>query len=172
MGQLVRIMLLTSVLVVTGALVAVAQPPAPSKPKAAAASQHKLVLPDQVKWGPAPPALPPGAQMAVLDGDPTKPGLFTIRLKFADGWSVAPHWHPTDEHVVVLSGTFAVGVGDKADAANTHAMTTGSFAKMPARVPHYASAKGETTIQIYGTGPFVLNYVNPADDPRKKTGTK
>jgi quercetin dioxygenase-like cupin family protein len=173
MGKFVRIALLTSVLMASGTLIAAqTQPPAPAQPKAAAASQHKLVLPDQVKWGQAPPALPPGAQMAVLDGDPTKPGLFTIRLKFADGWSVAPHWHPTSEHVVVLSGTFSVGVGDKADAANMHAMTTGSFAKMPARVRHYASAKGETTIQIYGTGPFVLNYVNPADDPRTKTGTK
>ena len=173
MSKLVRIMVLASVLVLSGALSAVAQPPAPSKPKPApAASSHKMVAPDQMKWGPAPPALPPGAQMAVLDGDPTKPGLFTIRLKFPDGWSVAPHWHPTDEHVVVLSGTFAVGVGDKADAANMHAMSAGSFAKMPRRVHHYGTAKGETTIHIYGTGPFVLNYVNPADDPRKKAGTK
>ena len=74
MGQFVRIMLLTSVLVVTGALVAVAQPPAPSKPKPApAASSHKMITPDQIKWGPAPPSLPPGAQLAVLDGDPASP---------------------------------------------------------------------------------------------------
>ena len=86
MGQFVRIMLLTSVLVVTGALVAVAQPPAPSKPKPAAAGQQPQDDHTRsVKWGPAPPALPPGAQMAVLDGDPSKPGLFTIRAKFPDG---------------------------------------------------------------------------------------
>ena len=118
MGQLVRIMLLTSVLVVTGALVAVAQPPAPSKPKPApAASSHKMITPDQIKWGPAPPSLPPGAQWPCSMATRPSPACSRSGGNFADGWSVAPHWHPTDEHVVVLSGTFAVGVGDKADAA-------------------------------------------------------
>ena len=132
MGQLVRIMLLTSVLVVTGALVAVAQPPAPSKPKPApAASSHKMITPDQIKWGPAPPSLPPGAQLAVLDGDPAKPGSFTIRGKFPDGYVVPPHWHPTDEHVVVISGTLMMGTGDKAEPSAMHALAAGSFSRVP-----------------------------------------
>jgi quercetin dioxygenase-like cupin family protein len=173
MGQFLRIMLLTSVLVVTGALVAVAQPPAPSKPKPApAASGHKMVTPDQVKWGPAPPSLPPGAQLAVLDGDPGKTGFFTIRGKFPDGYVVPPHWHPTDEHVVVLSGTLMMGTGDKAEPSAMHALPSGSFSRIPKTVHHFVQAKGETIIQVSGMGPFVVNYVNPSDDPRKKSGTE
>ena len=185
MRKLLRIMLVTSVVLVPGAPIAAAQTAAPAKPQpkaaapatgqhkaaAPATSQHKMVLPDQVQWGPAPPSLPPGAQMAVLDGDPSKPGMFTIRARFPVGWAVPAHCHPTDEHVVVFSGTFMVGLGDKADPAKMHPLTAGSFAKMPRRVNHFASAKGETILQIYGAGPFVLNYVNPADDPRKKTET-
>jgi hypothetical protein len=96
MNKLLRIMLLTSAVLVSGALMAAAQTTAPAKPQpkaaAPAASQHTVVLPDQVQWGPAPPSLPPGAQMAVLDGDPNKPGMFTIRAKFPDGWAVPAHW--------------------------------------------------------------------------------
>ena len=173
MRQFVRIMLLTSVLVVTGALVAVAQPPAPSKPKPApAASSHKMITPDQIKWGPAPPSLPPGAQLAVLDGDPGKPGSFTIRGKFPDGYVVPPHWHPTDEHVVVLSGTLMMGTGDKAEPSAMHALAAGSFSRIPKTMHHFVQAKGETIIQVSGMGPFIVNYVNPSDDPRKKAGTK
>ena len=168
MGQLVRIMLLTSVLVVTGALVAVAQPPAPSKPKPGpAASSHKMITPDQIKWGPAPPSLPPGAQLAVLDGDPGKPGSFTIRGKFPDGYVVPPHWHPTDERLTVIQGTLGMGLGEKFDPAAGREMPAGSYALMPQGTRHFVWAKGETIIQVSGTGPFVVNYVNPADDPRK-----
>jgi quercetin dioxygenase-like cupin family protein len=173
MGQLVRIMLLTSVLVVTGALVAVAQPPAQSKPQpATAAGSHKMITPDQIKWGPAPPSLPPGAQLAVLDGDPAKPGSFTIRGKFPDGYVVPPHWHPTDEHVVVISGTLMMGTGDKAEPSAMHALAAGSFSRIPKTMHHFVQAKGETIIQVSGMGPFVVNYVNPSDDPRKKSGTE
>jgi hypothetical protein len=165
-----RILLLSGLLVCVAALISAAQTKPSAKPQGAAtASQHTIVTPDQIKWGPAPPALPAGAQMAVLSGDPSKPGSFTIRAKFPDGYAVAPHWHPTDEHLVVIAGTFMLGVGDKADASSAHAMPVGTFAKMPRGVHHYARAKGETIIQVYGMGPFVVNYVNPSDDPRKKT---
>jgi quercetin dioxygenase-like cupin family protein len=151
---------------------AVAQPPAPAKPKSApaavAASGHKMVTPDQIKWGPAPDALPAGAQVSVLDGDPTKPGMFTIRAKFADGYVVPPHWHPTAEHVVVISGTLLMGTGDKAEPSAMHPLPAGSFSKIPAKVHHFVQAKGETVVHITGTGPFVVNYVNASDDPRKK----
>ena len=134
---------------------------------------HVVITPDQLKWGPPPPALPPGAQVAVLDGDPAQAGVpFAIRIKFPDGYKVAPHWHPTDENVVVLSGTFMVGLGDKMDIAAMHTMAAGSYTKMPQRTNHYAMAKGETVIQLYGVGPFQVTYVNPDDDPRKKSASQ
>ena len=130
---------------------------------------HIMLTPDQLQWGPAPPALPAGAQLAVLAGDPSKAGVpFTIRAKFPDGYKVPPHWHPEDENVVVLEGTLVMGMGDKIDPAAQHEMTAGSFASMPKGAHHVAWAKGETVIQVYGIGPFAITYVNPADDPRKK----
>lgn len=130
---------------------------------------HILLSPDQIKWGPAPPSLPAGAQLAVPEGNPMKAGApFTIRAKFPDGYKVPPHWHPTDEKVTVLQGSFGMGLGEKFDPAAGHEMPTGSFALMPKGVRHYAWAIGETVVQVSGTGPFEVNYVNPADDPRKK----
>ena len=139
----------------------------------AAQSAHTMVNADQTKWGPAPPALPPGAQMAVLDGDPSQAGVaFTIRAKFPNGYKVPPHWHPTDEHVTVLKGVFMVGLGEKFSEAGAHELREGGYAKMPKEVRHYAWAKGETTIQVHGIGPFEVTYVNPADDPRNKAKSK
>ena len=134
-----------------------------------AVQDHVMVTPDQVKWGPGPPALPPGAQMALLDGDPSKAGaLFTIRAKMPDGYKVPPHWHPTDENVTVLQGTFMMGLGEKFDPAKAHAMKAGSFARMPKEARHFAMAKGETLIQVHAIGPFEVTYVNASDDPRNK----
>ena len=144
-------------------------PAAPAAQKAAPAASHVMIDAAQVKWGPAPPSLPPGAQMAVLDGDPSKPGTFTVRAKFPDGYVVPPHWHPTTENLVILSGTLMVGMGDKIDEGSMHALTAGGYSKMPAKTRHYVRTKGETTLQIYSTGPFEVTYVNPKDDPRKKT---
>ncbi len=148
-----------------------AQAPAKAdKPAASAPAAHVLLNPGDMKWGPAPPVLPAGAQVAVLDGDPFKPGFFTIRLKFPDGYKIPAHWHPTDENIVVVQGTFRAGMGDAFSEAGLHDFTVGSFVKMPMRMRHFATAKGEVIVQIYGPGPFVINYVNPADDPSKKTG--
>jgi mannose-6-phosphate isomerase-like protein (cupin superfamily) len=145
-----------------------AQAPAEKKPAPKPAGKHVMVMPDQLNWGTAPPALPAGAQVAVLDGDPAKAGMFSIRIKMPDGYTVQPHWHPTDEHLVILSGSLSVGVGDKFDDSSMHALTAGAFTKMPRRMHHYVRAKGETIFQLYAMGPFVLNYVNPEDDPRRK----
>jgi hypothetical protein len=134
-----------------------------------ATAQHAAMAPGEMKWGPAPPALPAGAQATVLDGDPGKAGPFTLRLKLPDGFKVPPHWHPTDENLVVIQGLFRLGTGDKLDAASAKDLPVGSYAHMPKETHHFAFAKGETIVQVYGTGPFVLNYVNPADDPRKAT---
>ncbi len=116
----------------------------------------------------APPSFPAGAQMAVLSGDPSKAGPFTIRAKFPDGYKIMPHWHPTDENVTVLEGSFAMGTGEKFDQSAAHEMTVGSFVRMPKGTRHYAWAKGETVIQVHADGPFVITYVNPNDDPRKQ----
>jgi hypothetical protein len=129
---------------------------------------HVLVTPDQIKWGPAPPSLPAGAELAVLEGDPSKPGVpFTFRGRFPDGYKVMPHWHPTDERLVVLQGSLGMGLGNKFDPSAGHELPTGSYASMPKGLRHYAWAIGETVIQVSGIGPFKVNYVNAADDPRK-----
>lgn len=130
---------------------------------------HVTVTPDTVKWAPASPALPPGAQAAVLDGDPSQPGKpFALRLKLPDGYRVAAHWHPADENLVVLQGTLLIGVGDKLDEQAFKPLPVGAFARMPAKTNHFAGAKGETIFHLYGVGPFEVTYVNPNDDPRKK----
>lgn len=133
---------------------------------------HIALTAAEVKWGPAPPSLPKGAQIAVISGNPGQSGPFAIRLKFPAGFKIAPHWHPTDEHVTVLSGTIGFGMGDKFDAAAMKVLSAGSYAMMPAEMRHFARAKTTTIVQVHGTGPFVLNYVNPADDPSKANPTK
>jgi quercetin dioxygenase-like cupin family protein len=137
--------------------------------QAPAAPAHAGMLPAEIKWGPAPPSLPPGAQAAVLAGDPGKEGLFVIRVKFPAGYKVPPHWHPVDEYVTVLSGTLQFGMGDKVDAASMRSLTAGSFITAEKEMRHYAQAKGPTVIQISAMGPFAITYVNQADDPRNKT---
>jgi quercetin dioxygenase-like cupin family protein len=129
---------------------------------------HVLLSPDAIKWGPAPPSLPAGAKAAVLTGDPSKAGPYVIRVKMPDGYKVPPHWHPTDENVTVLQGTLMVGKGDKLTAAASEALPAGSFMRMPKEMRHFAWAKGETILQVHGIGPVEFNYVNAADDPRKK----
>jgi len=119
--------------------------------------------PDAVKWTP----LAPGIQISALAGDSSKSGPYTLRLKFSDAARVAPHWHPEDESVTVLQGTFLAGMGEKYDAASLHEFPTGSFILMPKEMRHFAAARGETIVQLHGNGPFVINYVNPADDPSK-----
>ena len=134
-----------------------------------AAMEHKdhvVLQADAIQWGPAPPVLPAGAQAAVLYGDPSKDGPFTIRLSAGDGYKVPPHFHPTAENVTVISGTFHVGTGDTLDTAKATALTAGGFVSLPAGMHHYAWMEGPTVVQVHGIGPFALTYVNPADDPR------
>ncbi|HLQ22806.1 MAG TPA: cupin domain-containing protein [Gemmatimonadales bacterium] len=130
-------------------------------------SSHVMSTAAELKWGEAPPALPKGAKLVVLSGDPGKAGPFAVRLRMPAGYRIAPHWHPTDEHVTVLSGTFSMGMGEKFDAKALKALPAGGYAMMPAEARHYAMTRGGATVQVHGTGPLVLNYVNPADDPSK-----
>lgn len=127
---------------------------------------QNAMTPNEIKWGPAPPSVQPGAQMAVLEGDPSaSTGDFTVRIKMPDGYKIAPHWHPKRENVTVLSGTLKVGMGDKWDDAKLMSFAAGSFAYMDPEMHHYAAAAGNTVIQIHGMSPLQINYVDPKDDP-------
>jgi quercetin dioxygenase-like cupin family protein len=118
-------------------------------------------------WGPVPPFFKAGAQFAVYQGDPSKDGVYTVRLKLPAGYVIPPHFHPTDEHVTVVSGHFMLGMGDKVDRANSQTLTAGGFITAPAQAHHWAMATDEVVVQVHGMGPFLITYVNPADDPRK-----
>ncbi len=130
------------------------------------ADVSKQVTPQEIVWEAGPPSLPPGAQRAVLYGDPGKAGPFALRLKFPDGYRVPPHTHPGTEVVTVISGVFKFGMGEKGDKAKTKDFPAGSFVVVEPGMAHYAFAGGETVVQINSIGPWAVNYVNPADDPR------
>ena len=130
---------------------------------------HKIVAPQEIEWRPAPAVLPPGAEAAVLFGDPSKEGFFALRLKLPEGYSVPPHTHPVDEVVTVISGTFALGMGETADQSKAQFLPAGSFFALAPGTPHYVFIDEETVIQISTIGPWGLTYVNPEDDPRPKS---
>jgi quercetin dioxygenase-like cupin family protein len=122
----------------------------------------------ELKWAPAPPVFPKGATMAVVSGDPSKEGMFTIQLSMPDGYRIAPHFHPTDESVEIVKGTFFVGMGDTFDESKLKEMKPGEKGSIAATMHHYAKARGATVVSVTAMGPFVLTYVNPADDPQKQ----
>ena len=125
--------------------------------------------PEQMKFGPPPPFIPPGALVAVLEGDPgASSGDYTIRVKMPAGYKIAPHWHPKRENVTVISGSFKVGMGDQFEAGKMTTFPAGSFAYLDPDMHHYAIAAGATSIQVHGMWPLQFNYINPADDPSKK----
>ncbi|HTK30102.1 MAG TPA: cupin domain-containing protein [Vicinamibacterales bacterium] len=132
---------------------------------------HVIAAPKDAQWGPAPPFLPAGAQLAVLSGDPTKPVPYAVRLKLPAGYAIGAHSHPTDENVVVTTGALTFGMGDKlTKAAGNKTLPVGGYALMPASMNHFAYTTGaETTIVLYGVGPVEFKYVNPKDDPRNAT---
>ena len=129
---------------------------------------HVMVLPDDITWGPASPKLPPGAQVAVLVGDPSIPGeLYVFRAKLPDGYSVPPHWHPMDENVTVIEGMFTLGFGERVDEAAMRELPAGSYVTLPKEEPHYNRMRGETILQFHGIGPYDIVYVDPDDDPSR-----
>jgi quercetin dioxygenase-like cupin family protein len=137
---------------------------------------HVIQTPTEAQWGPAPPLIPPGAQIAVLSGDPMKAVPYAIRLKFPANYAIPAHSHPTDENVVVVSGALTFGMGEKLakGAAANKTLPPGGYALMPANMNHFAyTTARETTIVLYGQGPVEFKYVNPSDDPRTaKSGTR
>jgi hypothetical protein len=125
--------------------------------------------PDDIPYGPAPAFVAPGAQLAVLEGNPgASSGDYTVRLKMPAGYRIAPHWHPQRENVTVLSGTFKVGMGDRFDESTMGTFPAGSFAYLDPDMHHYAMATGEVVVQVHGTAPLQFNYVSPNDDPSRK----
>lgn len=149
--------------VVAAALVFAAE----QSPSTSSTTEHRVLKPGDLKWGEAPPGLPPGGKMAVLNGDPGQPGPFTVRLKAPAGYKVMPHAHPTAERLTVISGSFKIGMGEKFEEAPMQQMTSGSYIVLPANMAHYAKGAGkESIVQIDSEGPFQITYVNPSDDPR------
>ena len=134
---------------------------------AGTAAQAQMNTAD-LKWGPAPPGLPAGAQLAVLSGDPGKEGMFTMRIKFPAGYSVAPHHHPADELVTVIEGDVALGMGDTADRERMTLLKQGGYAVAAKDMNHYVTTTGGGIVQITSHGPFAIVYANPKDDPRTK----
>ena len=135
---------------------------------AVAQDGHVMSAPKDLKWGDPPAVFEKGASFALVSGDPSKEGLYVVRLKMPAGYRINPHWHPTDEHVTVISGTFALGMGDKFDKSTMTELPAGGYALLPAQMRHYAMAKTAAVVQVHGTGPFMLTYVNPADDPSQR----
>jgi mannose-6-phosphate isomerase-like protein (cupin superfamily) len=120
----------------------------------------------EIKWGPVPSALPTGAQIAVLQGNPFGEGEYTLRLKMPGGYTVPPHFHPTDEMLTVISGNLLFAHGDNVDRNATTRLATGNFVTAPKEGHHYVIASGPTVVQVHGRGPFAITYVHPQDDPR------
>lgn len=149
-----------------GLLAVVAETAEKKSDHAAMAENHVTLNQAEMQWGDAPAAFPAGAKFAVLQGDPSKKGVYTVRLMVPDGYKIPPHTHPTTENVTVVSGAMNFGMGGTFDESAGKKIEAGGFASMPAKMKHFAWATGETVVQVHGDGPFQIDYVNPADDPR------
>ncbi len=115
------------------------------------------VTPDAIVWKDGPPTLPAGSKIAVLEGNPREEGIFTMRVRVPAGAKLAPHWHPRDERVTILSGTVELGFGTKADPAATKRYGAGSFYVNPPRTVHYLFFPEETVMQMTGVGPWEIH---------------
>ena len=134
---------------------------------ASAQDHHTTMQADDLRWS-APAAYAKGAQLAVVRGDPTKEGMYVVRLKVPAGFKIAPHTHPNDENVTILSGSFNIGTGDKLDESKGTQVKTGGYSFVMKGMTHYAWFTDDTILQLHGIGPQGATYVNPADDPRKQ----
>ena len=142
-------------------------PLAAQAPASGEAPHHSIHRAADIDWKPGPPSLPAGAQFALLEGDPSKAGYFALQIKMPDGYVIPPHWHPVQERVTVLSGTFHLGQGKAVNRQAAQALAPGSYFSLAPRMAHFAVAEGETVIQLTSIGPWQINYINPADDPRR-----
>jgi hypothetical protein len=138
---------------------------------ALAQEHHVVVSPDKVQWQPAPPFLPEGAQIAVLEGNPAEKGAVVLRLKFPSNYAIPPHWHTMTELITVMAGDFHIGAGDRLDKAASETLTTAGFVSLPAKMHHYAWTRNGATVQLNLEGPFDIFYINASEDPQKKPAT-
>ncbi|MBA4189863.1 MAG: hypothetical protein C0467_17915 [Planctomycetaceae bacterium] len=145
-----------------------AAPAADNKAPAGHKKDHEVVTPAEMKWQDGPASLQKGAQYVILEGDPSKDGPFVIRIKLPDGFRVMPHTHPKDERVTVITGTLYLGMGAKFDEKVGMALPAGSYGRTDAGMKHFGWVKGETILQLHGTGPWAVDYINSEDDPRGK----
>lgn len=137
------------------------------QPRRSTAEPPQLFATEEMAWGPAPDVFPPGVHLCVLHGDPAAAGgVFTVRLRASDGIVFAPHSHPHDEHVTVVSGTLVLGNGSAIDRSASRRLGPGGYAFLPREQFHYAWADGDTVFQVSAVGPFGITYADPADDPR------
>jgi hypothetical protein len=124
------------------------------------------VTPPEMRWGAQGGLAMPGMEQANLVGDPSKPGPYTLRLKFPAGYRLAPHAHPDYREVTILSGTWYTGYGEKFDAAALKPLPAGSFYTEPASLPHFVEVREPVLIQVSGTGPSGRVFVKPTDNAR------
>src|SRR5437667_9096266 len=122
--------------------------------------------PSPWKWGPAPPSFPPGAKLAVLQGDPGQSALFTVRLDMPAGYKLPPHFHPTDESVTVIQGTFLIGMGDKLDVAHASPLKPGAFVTAGAGPHPFGGARGRTPVHVPWKGALPRPHGHPPHDPQ------
>ena len=127
---------------------------------------HMIVTPNDLKWEDV-AALPPGAKIAVIEGNMNQEGPITARVKLPANYKLPPHYHPVVERVTVLSGTVNIGMGDQLDTQKTTPMGPGTVL-MPPKMHHFAWTSEETIFQLNVNGPWTVTYLNPADDPRKQ----
>jgi hypothetical protein len=139
---------------------------------ALAQSAHIVIPVDKVQWMPAPPVLPPGAQLAVLEGNPAEKGALTLRLKLPANYEIPAHWHSMTERLTVLSGSFHVGMGDKLDRRTSQMLAPGGYVTLPAKMHHFAWTSAPTIVQLNLEGPFDIFYINPADNPQQQSSTR
>lgn len=158
----------TAVLAASAALglALAAAPPRSASSSDKAAPTHIMKNASELQWGDAPPELPAGIKATVLEGDPSKDGFFAMRIKIPAGTVIAPHFHPKDERLTVLEGSFQLGMADKVDDSKLQTFTTGSYVSMPGGMHHFAKAKTDVVLQLATIGPWGITYLNPADDPR------
>jgi len=130
----------------------------------------RSILPEDIDWRQF-PAFPPSMRLAVLVGNPTQSGPYVIRVKVPSGARLMPHRHPEDRIYTVMSGIFYIGLGDRFDGDRMKAYPPGSVIVLPGDTPHFHWAKsGEYVTQVTAIGPLGLEYMNPADDPRRNSG--
>ena len=129
----------------------------------------RSILPEDIVWKPF-PAFPPSARLAVLVGEPSKPGPYVIRVKLPSGEKLMPHKHPEDRIYTVMSGVFYIGLGERFDGDAVKAYPPGSVIVLPGNTWHFHWAKsGEYVTQVSAIGPLGLEYQNPKDDPRHRS---